>query len=99
MYSKQGLIIILALALSAVIGIGATDVSARERPSGSLVLVKGGVPASSIVIADDADWWQRQAAGWLQDYIERATNAKLPIVRESESPAGPLISVGHTKLT
>ena len=70
---------------------------AEQRGSNDLRLVVDGHAASTIVTADDADWWQRMAAGWLQDYVERATGARLPIVRESESPAGTLISVGHTQ--
>ena len=62
-----------------------------------LELVVDNRPSSTIVVADDADWWQRMAAGWLQEYVEQATGAELPIVRESDAPQGTLISVGHTK--
>ena len=98
MHNKRSVIGVIVLALSFAVVFAGADVSARERLPESLVLVQGGAPASTIVIADDADWWHQQAAGWLQDYIERITEAKLPIVRESESPEGTLISVGHTKL-
>ncbi|MAE62692.1 MAG: hypothetical protein CMJ18_00345 [Phycisphaeraceae bacterium] len=64
---------------------------------GQIQLVTGGKATSTIVVADDADWWHRMAAGWLQEYVQRATGANLPIVRESEAPEGTLISVGHTR--
>ena len=98
MRNRVSLTGVIALALFFVVVFAGADVSAKEKRSESLVLVKGGAPVSTIVVADDSDWWHRQAAGWLQDYIERVTDAKLPIVRESESPEGTLISVGHTKL-
>ncbi|HCN09868.1 MAG TPA: hypothetical protein DIT01_18235, partial [Lentisphaeria bacterium] len=63
-----------------------------------LELVVDNQPRSTIVVADDADWWQRMAAGWLQEYVDKATGAELPIVKESDAPEGTLISVGHTKL-
>lgn len=70
----------------------------RLQNEDHLHLVVDGRPASTIVIADDADWWQRMAAGWLQEYVERATGAQLPVVREREAPGGTMISVGHTRL-
>lgn len=71
----------------------------KESPTQSnLILVKDMQPCSTIVIADDADWWQRMAAGWLREYIEKATGAKLAIKRESEKSDGVIISVGHTQL-
>lgn len=71
----------------------------RPADSAELVLVEGGSPASTIVVADDADWWHRMAANWLQDYVQRATGATLSIVRERDAPGGTLICVGHTKRT
>ncbi len=76
------------------------DEPRSESPgeSDQLLLVVDGRPASTIVVADDADWWQRMAAGWLQTYVERATGARLPLANESEAVGGTLISVGHTRL-
>ena len=74
------------------------DGAASSEVEEQLDLVVDGQPASSIVVADDADWWHRMAAGWLQEYVERATGAQLPLVKESEAPGGTLISVGPTKL-
>ena len=70
----------------------------NSQRNDALKLVADGRPLSTIVIADDADWWQRMAAGWLQEYVEKATGAKLPMMKENDSPDGTLISVGHTKL-
>ena len=71
----------------------------KPADSAELVLVEGGSPVSTIVVADDADWWHRMAASWLQDYVQRTTGATLSIVRERDAPGGTLIYVGHTKRT
>lgn len=77
-----------------------TIVENREarRTAEQLHLVVDGRPVSTIVVADDADWWQRMAAGWLQKYVENATGAELPIANEGEAVGGTIISVGHTQL-
>ena len=65
---------------------------------GPLVLVDNGKANCTIVIPDDADSFTHMAAGWLVDYVKRATGAELSVVEESGAPSGTLISVGHTKL-
>lgn len=70
----------------------------RPPASGSLVLVRGGRAASTIVVPTPATYWTRQAAGWLQSYIEQASGAKLSIVDDRQQVSGPVISVGHTRL-
>lgn len=64
----------------------------------SLVLIDNGKPASTVVIPDSADSWTRMAAGWLVDYLNRASGAELSVVRESDAPSGALVSVGHTQM-
>jgi len=68
-------------------------------PAWALEIVKDGRPQAAIVIPQDAAIYRKWAAGWLQEYVEKATGAKLEIVSETEAPAGTLISVGHTKLS
>ena len=65
----------------------------------ALSLVHGGQPVSTIVIPAGGDVWTVQlAANYIQEYVRKATGAELPIVSEDQSPAGNLISVGHTLL-
>lgn len=70
----------------------------KEEQGDGLPLVRDGAATGTIVIAEDADWWQRMAAGWLQEYVEKATGARLPIEREGALSGGARISVGHTRL-
>lgn len=69
-----------------------------------LEIVKEGNPMATIVIPDfkkpDSPdvLWTKRAAGWLQEYIEKSTGAKLQIVPESKKTVGNFISVGHTNL-
>jgi len=66
--------------------------------AGNLDLVKDGKAVATIVIPDNEDAWTKMAAGWIAEYVKRATGADLPIVPESKAPRGALIAVGHTKL-
>ena len=66
--------------------------------SDSLFLVRQGKAEATIVIPDDADSWTRMAAGWVLQYVEKASGARLAILPESKAPSGNLISVGHTQL-
>ena len=61
-------------------------------------LVLDGKPACVIVIPDNAGKWERTAASWLQEYVEKSTGAKLPISQEKSAPRGTLISIGHTRM-
>ena len=71
----------------------------RLAPAADLVLVEGDEPRSTVVVPDDADSFTVMAAGWLVDYVHRATGVTLPVVTESEAPSdGAVISVGHTRL-
>ena len=83
-----------------------TDTTARkikplpkiDRSGPSLQLVVEEQPMATIVIPSDAKYWTRTAAAWLQEYVEKATGAKLAVVTEDAAPAGTLISVGHTQM-
>lgn len=68
-----------------------------------LVIVQDGQPKATIVIAKEAPEPVRQklqtAAEELQNYLEKISGAKLPIVDDSQNPAGALILVGRSRLT
>ena len=63
-----------------------------------LDIVVNAKPAATIVIPDDPPKWTRQAADWLQEYIDKVSGARLPVLPEGKAPDGTLISVGHTRL-
>ena len=83
----------LLLSLACLLGISVASLAAAD-----LTLVDGGKASATIVVPDDPSKWTKQAADWLQEYVEKASGTKLPIATESKSPSGTLISVGHTKL-
>ncbi len=64
----------------------------------ALDLVKEGKPLAAIVVPEKADECVAKAAGWLQDYVKRATGAELPIAVEGKQGAGALIALGPTQL-
>jgi hypothetical protein len=69
---------------------------------GSLTLVRNGLPASVIVVADTASPSTMQGANDLQMWIKKASGAVVPITKESGMAKGTkntLILVGDTKLT
>ena len=59
----------------------------------ALDIVKDGKAVSTIVIPDDADEVATMAAGWVRDYVKKATGAELKIAPEKDNPSGALISV------
>jgi hypothetical protein len=63
-----------------------------------LSFVDGGRGTATIVIPQEPPKWTRRAAEWLQEYIGKASGARLPVVTEGKSLTGTLISVGHTQL-
>lgn len=64
-----------------------------------LALVRDGQPVATIVVPHKATYWTQEAARWFQQYVQRATGAKLPIVDEKTGPTtGVVISIGHTQL-
>lgn len=67
--------------------------------AGAIAIVDAGKPASTIVVASDADPKAKLAADELQTYIEKISGAKLPISTDVDGPQGPLILVGKSKLT
>jgi len=71
----------------------------KLKPKQMLALVKGGRAAATIVTPANPGKWTHEAARWLQEYVQKATGAKLKVVAEDKPmPAGALISVGHTKM-
>jgi hypothetical protein len=60
-------------------------------------LVRDGRPVATIVTADAPDPAEKGAASELAHYLKLATGAALPIVTESQAPAGPQVHVGRTQ--
>jgi len=94
MPAKCAPLLVIAVAASVLT---ASTIHAAE-PVESLVIVGEHGAAATVVTPDDADTWTLMAAGWLRDYVEKVTGAKLSVVAESKRPAGAVISVGHTRL-
>ena len=69
-----------------------------DRSGPSLPLDTDAQPEATIVIPQTARYWTKTAARWLQQYVEKATGARLPVVTEEVAPAGTLISIGHTQM-
>jgi len=71
----------------------------KMKPVPMLSFVRGGESLCTIVIPDKAPRWTVQAATWLQEYVEKASGAKLTVMPESQTPvAGTIVSIGHTRL-
>ncbi len=67
--------------------------------SQGLVIVKGGHPRATIVVAADANEKVSLAAQDLQSYVTKISGATLPIVTDEQRPNGSLILVGKSALT
>jgi len=93
--------LVLCVCASVVV---ACSAAAAQTEGDALILVKAGKPTATIITPDFPDekapvaQWTTTAAGWLREYVKKATGADLPVVVESQKPKGTLISVGHTKL-
>ncbi len=68
-----------------------------------MVIVQDGQPRATIVVAKDTAGPVKQkiqtAAEELQSYVRKISGARLPIVDDSQNPAGPLILVGRNRLS
>lgn len=63
-----------------------------------LLIVENGSSLYSIVLPDEAIPAEETAAGQLQEYLQRVTTARLPLVKESQVTASaPQILVGNSK--
>lgn len=60
-----------------------------------ILLVESGAPRSAIVIGADASDQAREAASYLQEYIEKISGARLPIQAEADPAPGARILVGR----
>lgn len=73
--------------------------STHPQNASSLTLVRGGKPASVIVIPDHPMPVEQFAAEELQYHLRKASGAELEIVTESAAPAEtPWVALGATKL-
>ncbi len=84
----------------AVVALATTsDAQGAAVAAEGCLLVRGGLPEASIVVAGDAPPAVRFAAQELQSHIERMTGAQLPIVADSAQVKGPRILVGESAMT
>ncbi|MDO9536859.1 MAG: DUF4838 domain-containing protein, partial [Thermoplasmata archaeon] len=63
-----------------------------------LQIVTNGAPDAAIVVPDGSDEIANTAALWVQEYVEKASGARLDIVSESNLPKGTIISIGPTQI-
>jgi hypothetical protein len=83
--------------LLALLGIAA--VASARAAAGTLVLVRDGAPAATIVVAAAAGEKVKTAAQELQDYVAKLSGAKLPLQTDAEPVQGTLVLVGASRLT
>jgi hypothetical protein len=62
-----------------------------------VLLVEGGLPRATIVVGAEATDQAHEAAAYLQEYIEKVSGARLPILPESTPVAGARILVGRSE--
>ncbi|MBM4045834.1 MAG: DUF4838 domain-containing protein, partial [Planctomycetes bacterium] len=63
-----------------------------------LDVVRDGKAVARIVVPDSPDDYTKLAAGWIRDYVKKASGAELAIVEEGkDGGAGPRICLGATK--
>lgn len=67
--------------------------------AGSLVLVRGGQPNATIVLAAEPTPAAGFAAAELQDHVHRITGARLPVVPDTETVTGRRILIGDSAAT
>ncbi len=84
--------------MTVVLLVIAASSACAQNERAPLTLVDNGRPQATIVVPASPDSWTTKAAGWLQDYVQRATGARLPIATEANDTTGTVISVGHTVL-
>jgi len=71
----------------------------KLKPKAMLAVVVSGRPVATIVAPARPDKWTAQAVKWLQEYVEKASGAKLRAISEDgPAPSGAIISVGHTRM-
>jgi hypothetical protein len=62
----------------------------------TLSLVQDGKAVNTVVVPDGKGALALSAARMLADTLEKASGARLTIVREAEAPAGPKVFLGKT---
>ena len=106
---KKNLIKIIASILCSAFvltSVSCSDKQTEQKDSGTQTAVvageylyKGGISEYSIVIRDNASYYETFAATELADNLQKATGNSLPILTESTvKDSSRVISLGHTKL-
>jgi len=81
-----------------VCGLGSVLLPAHASAE-NLVIVRDGRPNATIVVSSEPGDKIKLAAEELGTYVAKISGATLPVVTDSESPTGPLILVGKSRLT
>ena len=71
-----------------------TDVSGQKK----LFLVNNGKSSYKIVIPADANAIEKQSAAVLQNYIQKISNCKLPVIQQNVSSSSYKIIIGRNKV-
>ena len=86
------------LPMNTAVNYGGTPRAAHAVAS-PMALVKNGGTGCVIVVPDGADACTATAAKELRDYVERRTDAALPVTAESAFSGGKAVVLGETALT
>jgi hypothetical protein len=82
-----------------VVGAATGGPAGKSMPeTAALTLIKDGKTFATIVIPDQATLYEAKAAKALQKFLQRMSNAELPIKRDDENVSGTIVSVGLTRL-
>ena len=94
---SRALKVVPALALVVVLGASSVAPSERAMPeAAALTLIKDGKTFATIVIPEQASLYEAKAANALQKFLQRMSNAQLPIKKDNENVSGTIVSVGLT---
>jgi hypothetical protein len=78
---------------------GPNGVAGIESAKEPLVLVQDGMPAATIVVAENATGTVRFAVSELNRHLKLCTGAELPVAQDGAAVAGATVQIGSTTLT
>jgi hypothetical protein len=70
-----------------------------SKDASPLEIVRNGKAAAVIVTAEKPTPVVQYAIGELNEHLKLSTGVELPVVKEEEAPAGPVVHIGKTALT
>ena len=80
--------------LATILGLVVSLLSAGDAP-GAVTIVEDGRPRAAIVLPIEPNQGEKRAAEELRVYVEKASGAELPILKEDEAWEGPKIVLGR----